>query len=335
MFHPPRLIRWALAAGLGVLIAAPSPAEVLTLIHVHDRIVQGGTFDGALIVASRNVQLIGVTFRCGALPSSNAQCIRIVQSSGVSIESGTVAADPATNGVAFDAINPDASGNVIGLPAGKCINIESSSGVTVRGVDISGCAKGVTFSAVPGLVLDGNRIHDLRTTPISGVPGDGTRIIGNRTWGNHPWRFGNDRKDGGADGDHGAGIHAFVRVGGKPVRGLVIAGNNLAVAGMLGIEIDDNGFSIGFPGIDVSRNTITGHHGGGITLENTSGTVTGNNMVWDAAGRQWNDAPRITPSDKSHDLTISGTLANYTRPRVDLTSKSLTPAGRASIKVVP
>ena len=308
--------------------------NVLTLYRVRDRVIQGGTYDAVVIVACSNIELNGIAVAGPPLASASSQAVRIVDSADVRVIDSKVLGKPATNGVPFHALQPDATGNVIGLPAGKGVNVERTSGFVLRNSRITGFAGGVSFSDAE-VTLEGNDIYGLRTTPIRGVPRSGSRFIRNRTWGNTPWRFGNDRKDGGSDGDHGAGLHLFVRLGGTPIADLVIADNSFDVAGMLGIEIDDNGFKIGFPGIVVSRNTITGHHGGGITLEFTSGTVSGNIMRWDGIGREWNDAPRITPTAGSHDLLLSGNTSNYKRPLVDLTSKSLTAAGRATIVVRP
>lgn len=266
------------------------------------------------------------------LATSNGQAVRIIDSADVTIRSAVVVGAVATNGVAQDALNPDATGNVLGLPAGKGVNIERSQRVTVTGSDISLFAKAITFSEVDQLRVVDNDLHDLRTTPISGVPGDGVTITGNRTWGQRPWRFGADMSDGGADGDHGDALHLWT--GSKPVVGLTVTGNSFEAGPMLGIYLDDNGKGLGFVGVTIERNRIVGGHGEGILLERASGSVAGNHLEWNGAGKQLNNAPRIIATAGSRDLTITGNRAvNYATKSVDL--YKLTPAETATIMVKP
>lgn len=303
----------------------------LRLRNVTGQVISGQTFASVHLDNCENVTLEGCTIDSPPLATSNGQAVRIVNSRGVTLRNCDVIGKPATVGVPFDALWPDKTGNVIGLPSGKGVNVERTSGFTMTACRVRGFHKAVTFNDAQ-VTIDGCDLWNLRTTPISGVPRSGSRFTNNYTWDSKPWRYGADQSDGGHDGDHGDGLHLWTAK--TPISGIVIEGNSFSLDGMMGVYIDDNRKSLGFRNIVILRNRITGRHGSGILLENTTGLIADNHLQWDGIGREWNDAPRIIVADKSHDLTISGTRAiGYTRPSVDLTSKTLTDADRATITV--
>ncbi|WP_166430443.1 right-handed parallel beta-helix repeat-containing protein [Polymorphobacter arshaanensis] len=254
--------------------------------------VSGVTFDGAT-----------VSFKPTATSDSNAQAIRIWDCDRVTITNAKVSGGLAVNGVAQSAKLLDATGNVLGLPAGKGINFENSRDCAITNSDISLFHKGITFTG-SNLTISGNDIHDLRTTPISGSATSGLVITGNHSWSSHPWNF------GGA-GDHGDRIHIWTDK--TAITGVVITGNLLEQGSgdpMLGIYLDDNGKGLGFPGAVITGNTVIDGTGQGMLLENVSGTVANNTLSWSGTGTAANNTPRFQVTGKSHDIVFTGNSGN-------------------------
>ncbi len=236
--------------------------------------------------------------------TSNSQAIRVVQSDHVIIQNAKVTGGLAINGVPQDATVLDKTGNVLGLPVGKGVNFENSQDSGIYDSDISLFHKGVTFSDSENITISGNDIHDLRTSPITGSVLSGISITGNHTWNSTPWAY------GGA-GDHGDRIHLWTDH--RPSENIVIRDNLLeqgSGAPMLGIYLDDKGLGLGFVDADISNNTIIDGHGEGILLENTSGTVTGNELIWSGTGNAVNDTPRIIVDDGSHDIVFTDNIGH-------------------------
>ena len=254
--------------------------------------VSGVTFDGA-----------AVSFQPTATSDNNAQAIRVWDCDRVTITNAKVTGGLAVNGVAQSAKLLDATGNVLGLPAGKGVTFESSRDCAITNSDISLFHKGITFSG-SNLTISGNDIHDLRTTPISGSAVSGLVITGNHSWDSHPWNY------GGA-GDHGDRIHIWTD---KTAMTGVVIKDNLLEQGrgdpMIGIYLDDNGKGLGFPGAVVSGNTIIDGTGQGMLLENVSGTVANNTLVWSGTGTAANNTPRFQITGKSHDILFTGNSGN-------------------------
>ena len=254
--------------------------------------VSGVTFDGA-----------AVSFQPTATSDNNAQAIRVWDCDRVTITNAKVSGGLAVNGVAQSAKVLDATGNVLGLPAGKGVNFENSRDCAITNSDISLFHKGITFSG-SNLTISGNDIHDLRTTPISGSAVSGLVITGNHSWSSHPWNF------GGA-GDHGDRIHIWTDK--TAMTGVVITGNLLEQGSgdpMLGIYLDDNGKGLGFPGAVITGNTVIDGTGQGMLLENVSGTVSNNTLTWSGTGTAANNTPRFQVTGKSHNILFTGNTGN-------------------------
>ena len=233
-----------------------------------------------------------------ASSTSNSQAIRIWGSSDIVITNAVVTGGQSVNGVEPSATTLDSTGNVLGQPVGKAINIDSSSNITINTTEISQFHKGITFSNSSDLTISGNDIHDLRTTPISGSVISGLVITGNHTWDSNPWNFG-------GSGDHGDRIHLWT--GTTTITGLVISDNLLeqgSGAPMLGIYLDDNGKGLGFSNVVVSGNTLVDGEGQGVLLENVSGLIAGNTLTWSGSGTAYNDTPRFDIKAGSHDLVF-------------------------------
>jgi len=264
--------------------------------------IKGGSFTNIALSRVSNLTFDGTTvnFAPTATSDNNSQAIRAWQCDHITITNATVTGGLAVNGVAQSATVLDATGNVLGLPAGKGINFDSSSDCAITNCDISLFAKGVTFSAVTNLDVSDNTIHNLRTTPISGSALSGLNITGNHSWDSTPWSFG-------GNGDHGDRIHIWTDK--VAITGVVIA-NNLLEQGkgdpMLGIYLDDNGKGLGFPDAVITGNTVIDGTGQGMLLENVSGTVTNNTLTWSGTGNAVNNTPRFQITGGSHNIIFDG-----------------------------
>ena len=289
-------------------------------------VINGGTYSSIYIINSTNITLNNVTVKSPPLESSNSQAVRVVGSTNIEILNATITGQNAINGVPIDALRPDKTNNIIGLPAGKAVGVDFTKSFVIRNSRISGFHNGIAFNS-SSVIVDGCDIFNIRTTAIRGVPLDGSKFTRNRTWDIKPWRFGADLSDGGSDGDHGAAIHLWTLD--TPIKDIVIADNIFQVMQMLGIELDDNRKGLGFSNTRILRNHILGNHGSGIWIENTYDSMLDANWLeWTGVGKEWNHAPRVIPMANSRNLTISRTRSiNFTREVIDLTSKSLLDKG--------
>lgn len=291
------------------LVLAPGNYGALAMSNKHfaqDVTIKGGTFTSVALAKVSGVTLDGTTvnFTPSAASTSNSQAIRIWGSDDITIVNAKVTGGLSVNGVARSATKLDSSGNVLGLPVGKGINVESSTDVVISHSDISRFAKGITFSDVSNLTVSDNDIHALRTTPISGSGHDGLSITGNHTWDSSPWNYG-------GTGDHGDRIHIWTDD--RPWTNVVISDNLLeqgAGAPMMGIYLDDNLKGFGFPDVLISGNTVIDGNGQGMRLENVSGMVVDNELIWSGTGRAFNDTPRFQVADNVHDVTFLNNIGN-------------------------
>jgi parallel beta-helix repeat protein len=264
--------------------------------------IKGGTFSSVALVGVKGITLdhTTVNFSPTATSTSDSQAIRVSGATDIAITNAHITGGKSINGVASDATLLDATGNVLGLPVGKGIYIGFSSGVTVSGSDLSLFHKGIVMAGSSDIVISNNQIHDLRTTPISGSVTANLTITGNHTYNSNPWNYG-------GDGDHGDRIHIWTDK--TAISGLSITNNNLeqgAGAPMLGIYLDDNNKGLGFVKSVISGNRLTDGQGQGVLLENVSGTVSNNTLVWSGYGSALNNTPRFDIKSGSHDLSLSG-----------------------------
>lgn len=264
--------------------------------------IRGGSFSSVALLGVKNIRLDDTTvnFNPTSTSTSQSQAIRISGSQDVMITEARITGGASVNGVPHDATALDKTGNVLGLPVGQAINISFSTGVTVSGSDISQFHKGIVMAGSSSVVIADNEIHDLRTTPISGSVVADLTITGNHTYNSNPWNYG-------GNGDHGDRIHIWTN--NAPISGVVITNNRLEQgtgAPMMGIYLDDNDKGLGFIDTVISGNHLTDGHGQGVLLENVSGTVTNNTLVWSGYGNAISNTPRFDVSRGSHDLTLTG-----------------------------
>jgi len=302
----------ALASALGgdTITLAAGNYGVLSVVHKHFAqavTITGGTFSSVTLYDTGGITLSGTTvhFSPSATTTSNSQAVRVFYSTDIVIDHASITGGPSVNGVPISATKLDATGNVIGLPAGKGVNFDHGSHLTISNSDISGFAKGVVMAGVTDITIAANTIHDLRTTPISGSAESGVTITGNHTWNSNPWRFG-------LGGDHGDRIHIWTD---KTAMSGVSISDNLLEQGtgkpMLGIYLDDNLTGLGFPGAIIANNTIVDGTGQGLRLENVSNAqVTHNTLLWSGTGDAFHNTPRFQIADHSHDIVFTDNTGN-------------------------
>lgn len=289
------------------LAAGDYGALVFSNLHYDSPItIRGGSFSSVAFSRASGITLDGaqVTLTPTLTSTNNAQAIRVWSSDHIVITNATITGGLAINGVDPSATALDATGNVLGLPTGKGVNFESSNDCAITNSDISVFHKGITFGLGSNITVSGNTIHELRTTPISGTAISGLIITGNHSWDSHPWNFG-------GSGDHGDRIHIWTDKTSIP--GVVIADNLLEQGAgdpMLGIYLDDNGKGLGFPDAVITGNTVNDGNGQGILLENVSGTVSDNTLIWSGTGNIVNDSPRFQISGGSHDIVFTDNTGN-------------------------
>ena len=127
----------------------------LTLLRLHDIVITGGRFASIYLSACQRIDISGFDLDAPAYPTSNGQAVRISNCTDIDVHDARLRGALATVGVAQSAKVLDKTGNVIGLPCGKAVNIDKGcSDVTVERLVISGFHKGV--------VLAGQRIKVLR-----------------------------------------------------------------------------------------------------------------------------------------------------------------------------
>lgn len=293
----------AQATGGETIVLAPGSYGAVTFSRFNFTVpvtIQGGNFAQMAVLSSTGLNFEGgtVTFVPDATSTSDSQAIRVWSSDNIHFNNMTLIGGLAVNGVDPSATAPDSTGNVLGYPVGKGINFASSSNSSITNSDISIFAKGVVFAGGHDYLVDGNAIHNLRTTPISGSVEANLTISNNRTWDSNPWQYGAQ--------DHGDRIHIWTN--GVPITGLVIANNMLdqgAGAPMLGIYLDDNGAKLGFANVLITGNTLIDGQGQGVLLENVSGTVSNNTLIWSGYGVAYNNTPRFDINAGSKNLNFS------------------------------
>lgn len=220
---------------------------------------------------------VAVNFQPDADTKSHHNAVRFTSSSDISFENSTITGGPAVNGVPISADKLDASGNVLGLPAGRGIMVSNSTNITLANNEISQFHKGIVLSKASDVSVVGNEVYDLRTTPLSGGGVSDILVDGNHFHDSNPWNF------GGA-GDHGDLIHFWTVPGYDAGQGdNITITNNLLEQGdghaMLGIYMDDNRNGIGFENLVIANNVVSNGNAQAIRLENAQGSVTNNTVI--------------------------------------------------------
>jgi len=248
---------------------------------------------------------VNVTFTPTLTTVSSNAAVMINGSHGITITGGVLVGGNALNGVAQTATAQDATGNVIGLPTGRGVTIQNSSGVSVSGTDISHFDRGIVLADASATTLNGNDIHDLRRTAILGT-GNNLTIENNSLHDAHPWRYG----DTAHGGDHADFIALWTDAGQTAASAnIVITGNILAQgagAPVLGLWLE--GGTAGFTNVTISGNAIEGGDHQGIQLFDVNGGhVTGNTLLQTSATTA---APAIILQPGAANIEVSGNLTS-------------------------
>lgn len=276
--------------------------------------IKGGrdvVFSGVRMVQAKRIRLDGFTIRMepNAQTTATSQAIRIVEADKVTLSGLLIEGGPAVNGIARTALvgTPNPTGTVLGLPAGRAMNITRSSDITVEKCEIRQFHKGVTFGHVRGFTVTDNDIHDLRTSPISGGGVSNVLIARNHGWRSTPWQLG-------GKGDHGDFIHIWTAAKGQegPSTDIKILDNlweQRDGAAMLGIYLDDDRNALGFTNVEVARNVLIVSEGQGLRLERVSGVVRDNVLLWNGGDGDHRKHPQIVLGNGNSNLQITGNRA--------------------------
>lgn len=224
-------------------------------------------FGGLTVSNSEGIDLVGLTSHHEptekSINTSNPMRLNTVKrvnvigcdlSSGKAIAGISQDADPAT---------PRPGDAIIGLPVGRGLVVWMAEESRVAGNNIHGSHRGMVIDHSPGIVVEDNDIHDLRSTPIMGSDIHGAVFQRNRCWNFKPWKFG-------GRGDHGDMIHLFPEKGGARMK-VKISQNLLDQADgdpLLGVYLDDGGVGIGYEDVEISENTFLMTSPQAVRLEN-------------------------------------------------------------------
>lgn len=306
---------------LAALVAKAAPGDVLTLgpgSYGDVRISGGegltikassGAFLRSLILTkSKTIRLEGLTVQLTprADTVSWSAAVLISGCQDVAMIGGHLIGGPAVAGVAPDAPKTEASGNVIGWPTGKGVDITKSSRVTISGVDVTTFDRGIGMSAVEDVDVRGCSISGLRRTAISGAGVQRVTIEGNRLGAARPWRWSETPV-----GDHGDYIAFWTDANYQtgPTEGLVIRGN-VADQGdggaILGMWLQ--GGALGFKDPLIEGNVFLIGNGQGITLKDCQGGRVLNNTLLQSSGGP-KDGPVILYTGATRDVFAAGNIA--------------------------
>jgi Ca2+-binding RTX toxin-like protein len=253
-----------------------------------------------------NFDNIDVNFTPTETTTTATSAVRITSSSDISFTNAEVTGGPAITGVLPTATDTDKTGNVIGLPTGRAVNLEWSTDIRVQGNDISGFHKGVVLYQSSKVQIRDNEIQDVRTGTISGSQVHDLVVDGNTLSSSHPWNWG--------AGDHADFIHLWTdtKMSG-PSTNITITNNHISQGdgvAILGIYLDDNGNNLGFKNVNISDNVILNGNAMGIRLENTFDSKITENVFLQTSGTSKN-APGVYITDKTHNVDISNNVLGF------------------------
>lgn len=306
---------------LAALVAKAAPSDVLMLaqgaygdVRIAGKewltitAAPGAVLRSLVLTKCKSMRLGGLTVqltpRADTVTWSAA--ILISQCQDIGVIGGNLSGGLAVTGVAPDAPKTEASGNVLGWPTGKGIDITKSSRVTIDSIEISTFDRGIGMSGVEDVVIRDCSISGLRRTAISGAGVQRVTIEGNRMGAAKPWRWSETPV-----GDHGDYIAFWTDANYQkgPTEGLVIRGN-LADQGdggsILGMWLQ--GGALGFKDPLIEDNVFLIGNGQGITLKDCQGGRVLNNTLLQSSGGP-KDGPVILYTGATRDVVASGNIA--------------------------
>lgn len=203
----------------------------------------------------------------------------------ITINGGEIIGGPAVSGVAETAPVRDNSGNVIGRPTGKAIDITKSQDIEVTGLKIRAFDRGIGMSGAKRITVQQNDIRDLRRTAISGAGIQDVSILANVMEAPDPWRWGETPA-----GDHGDFIAFWTDRAAlaEPMSGLVIEGNAMIQGkgvAILGMWLQDNASpKLGIIAPKIRNNVILNGNTQGITLRDVTDAEVSDNLLLQTSG---------------------------------------------------
>jgi parallel beta-helix repeat protein len=285
-------------AGLLAALKTAKPGDTITLAagNYGDATIQNAQFASNVTITSatpsspavfRSINIISCAhlaftnldfaFTPTASSFSYDSAIKASQSTNLLISNNTITGGLAINGVAQSATAFDSTNNVLGLATGVGVTTYHSSNVTVQNNTFSILDKGMELEDGNGITVEGNTIHDVRTSPIDGSDLNSLTIEGNTLSSSHPWAWNQPY------GDHGDFMHIWVDTAMTAPSANITISNNILNQGtgvnILGINLQDNS-GLGFQNVTLSGNVILDENNQGYRLENVSnGTVTNNTLL--------------------------------------------------------
>lgn len=248
--------------------ASPAPGMQQTLVHgmkVRPQITEKSTS------ASWAVRVIG--FRGHTGPVIPVHDIII---DGLDIEYGRLADDaPSAIEPTDSELLPRPGQRIRGQYIGVCMGVADSYGVMVKNCKMAKAFHGLGIGRSSNLKVIGNRIGDIRTSPMTGASLINTLIQGNRLGPSHPWKWGAP----GGHGDHADFIHIWTEVNYAACSKLGIIGNFMdqgdGVAPLgpyldAGMVAPDGTKAPGFEDIVIEDNMLLNGNNQGFRLENVN-----------------------------------------------------------------
>jgi Ca2+-binding RTX toxin-like protein len=262
------------------------------------------TFNSLTVKSSANIDFVGidVLFKPTMTTVSFTSAVMIDGSKGIEFTDGTVKGGLAINGVAETSTVRDATGNVIGHPAGRGFTVQNSSDVSITQTDLSAFDRGIVLVNSRDVTIAGNDIHHLRRSGIVGAA-DNLTIEDNQMSSSSPWRWGQ------TNGDHADFIALWTD---KTAVSNVVIRNNILEQGdglpILGMWLTGTA-AAPFKNVVIDGNAVLGTDHQGIMLTWVmSGAVTDNTLVKSAGGVK---APGVLIREGSTGLDASGNYAAF------------------------
>jgi parallel beta-helix repeat protein len=279
--------------------------------------------------ANLDFEGVSIAYTPDAATTDLARGLVIEDSASIRFANGRITGGPAVaGGLETDTVRAK-SDCVIGRPCGIGIGITRSSRVEIVGNDISQWGRGIGLYYATDTLIQGNRIHDTRRTPINGAGLLRVKVDSNRLSDIRPWRWGETPL-----GDHGDFIafwidanQTFDSEGVEITNNLLDQGQGTAV---LGSWLQD-GATRTFIRPVYRGNTILNGNFQGITLRGVVGAIVERNILLQASGGP-KDAPSILWTGRTVRSVASGNTAAQV---ADLTKSAGLNANRAEGTVKP
>lgn len=315
-------------------VASAHPGDVLALapgVFPH-LLIRNAVFSPPLTITSANgghpAEINGVDF----LSSTGLRLVNldIHETDPVSSQSPVLNVVGSNDVAVSDSIVRGTYDLVKGLLLGKGVVVTGGSDFAITNSEIRDLFKGISAASVGGLLkVQGNDLHNIRTSPIDG----GGLLTGSLIDANHI----HDIVPVASQGDHSDGIHFFTKSG-SPITDMTISNNRMemggtSASGTLGINLEGTASPGGFVNITVTGNTLRWNNNQGITTNWVQGRIT-NNILRAAPGldRIPAHAPGIILRNSSVIITgntvkISPSMMPYANDNTILTLAQITADG--------